>query len=146
MLEWHGLKIIKQSERILETKEKEAAERIFKDAKANAPVGTVVRSTPMYGKSWQSRYPGRLRGAIQKKKSRYEGGGYIIYVPGQGSNTYYVRWVELGAPARRRERWKEAGHRNPVPRQPFLRPALYKEKNRWVRSIKTAFRMAWGFK
>lgn len=115
-------------ENAVEDSSQETAKRIEKEAKRNCPVLPQDKQRAAKGKSWTGRTSGKLRDAIKAAPSKYDDKNWIVFVPGQGSDTYYARWVELGAPARKTEQWHTAGHEYPVPRQPFLRPALMKEK------------------
>jgi hypothetical protein len=143
-VEWHGERILRQAERIVETNEAKAARRIEKEAKRLCPVGDFERAARPGQKAWKSRKPGKLKNAIKSAQSKFKDGGWIVYVPGQGSETYYVRWVELGAPARSDEQWKDAGHAHPVPRQPFLRPALEREKKKYLLGVKMDLFRRWA--
>ena len=142
-VEWHGVKILRQAEKVVETNEKKSAKRIEKEAKRLCPVGEFERAAKSGDKAWKSRKPGKLRDAIKADKSKFEEGGWIVYVPAQGSDTYYVRWVELGAPARNKEQWRTSGHAYPVPRQPFLRPALEREKKKYLLGVRIDLFKRW---
>jgi HK97 gp10 family phage protein len=136
-VQWNGLRILSQVKSAVGESEKVSAKRIEKEAKRLCPVGDWESAAKSGQKSWKTRKPGRLRDAITAAKSKFKDGGWIVYVPAQGSDTYYVRWVELGAPARSKEQWKTSGHAHPVPRQPFLRPAFHNEAKNFKRRLKT---------
>ena len=142
-VEWYGAKIFREAEKVVETNEAKAARRIEKEAKRLCPVGDFERAAKPGDKAWKSRRPGKLKEAITAKESKFKDGGWIVYVPAQGSDTYYVRWVELGAPKRERQQWQTAGHAYPVPRQPFLRPALEKERKKYFLGVKTDLFRRW---
>ena len=138
-VEWHGIKILNQVREVCTESEEAVAKRIAKIAKKKCPVGDFERAARPGQEFWKTRRPGLLRDSIQYKKSKYRDGGWIVFVPGQGSGTYYVRWVELGAPERSHEQWKTSGHAYPVPRQPFLRPAAEEEKRHFRKRLILAF-------
>jgi HK97 gp10 family phage protein len=131
-IEWNDKEIITEITSKTEKLTEKAAKIVEAEAKRLCPVGDwekgIAKTGKYAGRSWTARRPGKLRDAITAAKSKFKDGGWIVYVPAQGSDTYYVRWVELGAPARSHEQWRSAGHKYPVPRQPFLRPALKKSK------------------
>ncbi len=144
MIEWHGAKILRQARSATQSSEKQSARRIEKEAKRLCPKGSLKRGVKPGQKSWKGRKPGKLRDAIRAKPSKFKDGGWIVYVPGQGSDTYYVRWVELGAPARSDQQWQDdKGHIYPVPRQPFLRPALEHEKRKFLWGVKRELFRRW---
>ena len=124
-VEWHGTRIFKEVEDAVLGNEKSSAERIFRDAKRNCPVGEWERSVsggPKHGgKSWTARKPGTLKKSIELHKSKFKDGGYIV---GAGNfDVFYASFVELGIPA------------HGIPKKSFLRGALKKEKGRFWRNL-----------
>jgi HK97 gp10 family phage protein len=102
---------------------KKSAGVIANEAKRLCPVGrvskpaqrTAYKRMGAVGASWTERKPGSLKNSIRVRKSKFEDGGHIVLVGNVDS--YYWRWVELGAPAK-----------NNYQRQPFMRPALERVK------------------
>ena len=135
-MDWHGEKIGRLIDKDADTAERDIAKIAYNEARKLVPVGEWERAAKSGQKWWMSRKPGTLKEAITLAPSKYKDGGWVVYVPGQGSATYYVRWVELGAPSRSDEQWRATGHKYPVPRQPFLRPALVKAKRSWKQIYK----------
>jgi hypothetical protein len=132
---WNGLAVLREVVEICTASEKDTALRIAENARKKCPKGEFERAAKSGQAFWKVRYPGMLRDSIKVAPSKYKNGGWIVYVPGQGSATYYVRWVELGAPARSKEQWQAGGHAYPVPRQPFMRPASEEEKKRFRKRL-----------
>ena len=105
---------------------KAAAERVAVDARNNVPKGTIShgaykigykskrtgRRKRSVGASWTARKAGSLQESIRVGKSKFVRGGYLVYVGGiaNGIDTYYWKFVELGAPK------KKGGN----PRKPFI--------------------------
>ena len=135
-LDWHGDKISEALRKDLDNITESYAQKIEAEAKRLCPVGKWERGTK--GKTWKARRPGQLRDSIKAKKSKFK--GHIVSVPGQGSDVYYSRWVELGAPARSWEEWQSLGHDYPVPKQPFLKPAFNKYKKKAEDALDAAVR------
>ena len=134
-VEWHGLRILNQVREVCSESEEDVAKRVAKIAKKKCPYGKFERAAKPGQVFWKQRRPGLLRDSIKYEPSKFKDGGWVVFVPGQGSGTYYVRWVELGAPARSHEQWKTMGHAHPVPRQPFLRPAAEEEKKNFRKRL-----------
>ena len=130
VMTWRGEEVFQSMENDTGAAEKDLAELIYKYAKQMCPVGEFERAAKTGQASWKTRRPGTLRNAITVAPSKWKGKGWVVYVPAQDSDTYYVRWVELGARKRSHQEWKTAGHAFPVPRQPFMRPALRKAEGR----------------
>ena len=93
-VEWYGNQILREISAISENEEKQSAERVMKRALRYVPVGKTVRAIPFRGKSYQSRYPGRLKSTIRIEKSKFKDGGYLVWM---GSDlAYYSRFIEYG--------------------------------------------------
>jgi HK97 gp10 family phage protein len=123
-VEWHGRKILARVKSATWESEETTAKKVEAEAKRLCPV--------LKGEK-QGRTAGLMRDAIKAEKANNVPGvnrkyGWVVWVPAGNSPTFYSRWVELGTKKRVDETWQTAGHAHPVPRQPFLRPALEKER------------------
>ena len=134
-VEWYQERYTRKVRTALEDLSKETADKIADTMKRLVPVGDWERKP---GAGWKERKPGTLRDSIRVSRSKYRGGGYVVVAGGY--NAYYAKWVELGAPARSHEQWRAVGHAYPVPRQPFMRPALRKHSPGFVRNVQRALR------
>jgi len=120
-VEWFGARIFKEVKDVVSGNEKSSAERIYRDAKKNCPVGKWER-TGTAQKTWKARKPGSLKNSIELHKSKFKDGGYIV---GAGNrDVFYASFVELGVPA------------HGIPKKSFLRGALKREEGRFWRSLK----------
>lgn len=143
-IEWFADRVINRVEDSLQDQEYNTAKKVFEEARRRAPVGDTIKSTPLHGKSWQSRYPGKLKESIKMYRSKYPDGGFIV-VAGD-KDAYYARFVELGTPGRTmRVGSKKQGSyreysRTPIPKNPFLRGALESQRRRFIQLIKDLFR------
>ena len=142
---WYADEISSSSKKVFADAARKMAGRVYDDARRMCPVGEFERSAggarkPKFWKSWKDRTPGKLRDSISIARSRLYPTSWIVFVPAQGSDTYYSRWVELGAPKRSHQQWRSIGHSHPVPRQPFLRPALEMNEAAFEKELKIAWR------
>jgi hypothetical protein len=111
ILEWFGNEFYKTMSDDSALAERATAERVYRKAIANAPVGNYRRSyrkfyTSKTGKimkmkPWQQRMPGRLRGSIKKYISKFKEGGWIVMAG--DFLAYYARIVEYGTKQRRQK-------------------------------------------
>jgi len=123
-IQWYADDVIKAIREMTYEEEKAAGERIIKRVKKNVPVGKRIVAAPFRGKSWQSRYPGRLKASIRLKKSKYRGGGFVA-IAGDDYNIYYAHWVEYGTIFMMRRK----GYK-------YMRNALKAEKSLFTRRLR----------
>lgn len=95
-LDWQGAKVKRKVDMSMQRWAKRSAMMVANEARRNTPVGRVFRSAGAGQKQWQARTPGSARRSIKVKKSRFKNGGYLVYAGGY--QTYYYRFLELGAP------------------------------------------------
>jgi len=129
-IKWHQKQVIKASAAAVDAACDEGADLVLADAKRLVPVKT-----------------GKLRAAIQKRKSKFKDGGYIVGVfddaaaGGRWQDTLGARavFVEFGHagpgrgkgtvdPTGVKGKWESGA--KVVPPKPFLRPALKKNRTR----------------
>ena len=95
-VKWYGQEVLKELAEMTEVEERAAAERIHKKVKKYVPVGGVKRSVSRggkyKGKTWTSRYPGRLKRSVKIRPGKY--GGWIVKAGDR--NAYYAVFVEYG--------------------------------------------------
>ena len=105
---WNDKELLGRVGNAVEVATKEGAEAVARDARALAP-----------------RDSGRLALEIDVRKSKFKDGGYSVMAQGPGNyDRFYAIWVELGAPKTRN-----------VKAQPFLRPALRKNKQKIMKAF-----------
>ena len=111
VFKWYGDEIYKQISTLKEKDEALASVRIHRDVMRAVPVGSYKRSYRqkfvnasgdlVSMKAYQKRTPGTLKKSIQRRKSKYKGGGYIITAGNYYA--YYMRMVEYGTKMRRQK-------------------------------------------
>lgn len=126
-VEWHGEQVRAVIAGITRDEEKAAAHRIERRLHKYVPVGSTVRVTPMYGKSYQSRYPGRLKSSIRVRVSKFPDGGYIVLVGDY--NAYYAYWVEYGTIFTWRQKFGRKGEK-------YMKRSIALEKSRFTRNLR----------
>lgn len=143
--------MLKEMKTAKEYGEKEVAERVYRRVLAKVPVGTYRRSfrrtyTTMSGKQmqmkpWQQRIPGRLKSSLQKLKSKFKDGGWVVMAG--NFLAYYARIVEFGTKARRQ---KTTGRFTGAQRKGrrYLRQAIAYEKGQLIRRIREQVRFIKG--
>ena len=88
------------------------------------------RGAQIVAKSARSRCPvetGDLVNSIKVRKSKHEGGGYIVLTGGKvgGKDTFYWRWVHYGANKKRS-----------IPRRPYMTQALESSRDKILKEFK----------
>lgn len=107
---WKDKELTKKAKGIAEEVAKKGAELVLKDAKRLVP-----------------KREGILESEIEIKKSIFEDGGYAIIAQGPGNyDKFYATFVELGT-------FKDSA-------QPYLRPALKRNKGRIHRMFQEAMK------
>jgi len=84
------------------------------------------RGAQIVAKSARSRCPvktGALVNSIRVKKSKFEGGGYIVLTGGK--DTFYWRWIHYGANKKRK-----------IPRRPYMTQALESNRENILKEFK----------
>ena len=108
--------------------EKSTAEDVQRDAIALAP-----KHKPKAGSKY---VPGRLKSEIDIRVSRYHKGGWFVMAQGpENYSHFYASFVELGTHAKKTDK-----QTHEMPEQPYLRPALKKNKGKFLSDIKNAFK------
>jgi hypothetical protein len=153
VLKWFGDELLKEISNVKEKDEKEAADRIHRLVFSKVPTGSYVRSfRPTYQsfkakkgirtrmKSWQQRMPGLLKMSVQKYKSKFAGGGYVIMAGNYLA--WYARIVEYGTKMRRQKTTGRFTGRAKASR--YMRKALLNERARFIAKVKSSMQMLKG--
>ena len=125
-VEWFGDEILRDTNRVMARAEKEIAEDVLKDAisilKRNSESTTGKKKA--YGNS-----PGGLADQMYVIKSKFAMGGYLIWCQGpkDWKAPYHASFIELGTHKTRN-----------MAAQPFMRPALKKNKRNAKRKFQEA--------
>jgi HK97 gp10 family phage protein len=119
---WNDKAFLKKVGVVAEDVAAEGADMVLKDAKR------ILMS--------KAKHPtGKLASEIVIKKSKFEGGGYIVIAqPPGGYDDYYAIFVELGTPN------KKGLRRGSTEALPYLRPALHKNKRRIHKRFQAAMK------
>ena len=105
-IDWNDKEWIKFVQQATDEACKEGAEMVLKDAKRLVP-----------------RKTGELASRIKVKKAPYEDGGWSVFAQGPGDyDRFYSIFVELGT--------------SDTPAQPFMRPALNKNKRKILKNFR----------
>ena len=142
-IEWNPRAAIKKVGIELDRVSKESAKRIVAELKQVCPVDRTQKKD-----KWGNR-PGSLRDSIRFEKSKFEGGGYVILIGGEGfwGDPFYASFVELGTPGQvykfgktRKGKKMKGEKREPVEAHPFVRPVLEKNRRRVAAEFKKALK------
>ena len=142
IVNWFGDEIYKQIGKLTEQDQAVASVRIHAAVLRNTPTGSYKRSLRskyvntkgdlITMKGWQRRQPGTLKKSIVRLKSRYKGGGYIVY--GGNWYAYYARIAEYGTKMRRQ---KTTGRFTGSMRGiKYMKKAIRQEKRRLIQAVK----------
>ena len=107
--------------------EKAAAQRIHQRIRKKIPVGKQRRRHHAVGKDYQTRSPGRLRDSARIGKSKYKGGGYLVFAGGRVP--YYAYWVERGTIFTFRQKFGRRGEQ-------YMKKSVALEKARFMRNMR----------
>ena len=151
VLKWFGDELIKEILNVKEKDEKEAADRLHKLVLTNVPVGSYKRSfrttyksakgKNWHMKDWEQRVPGTLKKSVQKYKSKFDGGGYIIM--SGNYMAWYARIVEYGTKMRRQKTTgRFTGRAKKSTR--YMMKAIRNERARFIAKVKSSMQMLKG--
>jgi hypothetical protein len=150
IVEWFGDEIYKQIGQLTEQDQAVASVRVHAAVLRNTPTGSYKRSFRqkyvntkgdlVTMKEWQRRTPGTLKRSIVRLKSRYKGGGYIIY--GGNWYAYYARIAEYGTKMRRQKTTgRFTGSMKGIK---YMKKAIRQEKRRLIQDVKQSMTMLRG--
>jgi hypothetical protein len=150
VVEWFGDEIYKQIGTLTEQDQAVASVRVHAAVLRNTPTGSYKRSLRqkyvntkgnlITMKGWQRRQPGTLKKSIVRLKSRYSGGGYIIY--GGNWYAYYARIAEYGTKMRRQKTTgRFTGSMKGIK---YMKKAIRDERKRLIQSVKQSMTMLRG--
>ena len=131
-LEWHDKELLKKVNTIADAVAKKGAGLVLKDARKLVPVDSET-----------------LKREIELKQGKFKDGDYVVEAQGPGNYTkFYAKFVELGHYSSvwgTYVRPKGGGSLkgiSPVriPKKPYLRPALNKNKKRIQKMFKDAMK------
>jgi hypothetical protein len=130
-LDWDGKRAERIIDNAIELAVDHGAELVLKDAVRLAPTGSESRS----GSGSKKRTPGSLKksGRIESFKKKDAVGAYVKFggVDVNGVKVFYAPFVELGTPGTTaRIGGGKTKERTPIVAQPFLRPALKRNKGK----------------
>ena len=142
-IKWYDRELLRELSPLLEKMEAAAARRIAAAARRRCPVWDgEERQIGPADKSWKARKRGALRDSIRVSKSKYKGGGYLVFAGNY--DVFYASFVELGTkswwakgrdPRYRKKEWM----RRPIPEDPFLREPLERERKMFWQRVRDLF-------
>ncbi len=122
-IDWFGKEVEEKITNVVQNVSRKGAVLIAKHARQAIPWDTGVLAT-----------------SVEVIKSKYEDGGYSVVVQGKGNyEKYYASFVELGGHSSEWGRYKRGQKAGAyIPPQPYLRPAMHKNKGKIHRMYKDA--------
>jgi hypothetical protein len=149
VMKWYGDELLREINTGKEHAEKEVAERVYRRVLSQTPVGKygmsfktqlLVKSGKIKTerlKNWR-RFPGALRSSIQKLKSKFQDGGYIVYAGDK--RAWYANIVEWGTTTRRQKTTGRFTGRQQKGKR-YLRKAIAFEKSYLIKKIRQSIMM-----
>jgi hypothetical protein len=148
LVQWYGDEILSTIQKGAEWGEKDVAERVYRRVLSKVGIGKYGLSFKTQLavkrgnidtkrlKNWR-RFPGALRASISKLRSKFRGGGYIVYAGDK--RAWYANIVEWGTTTRRQKTTgRFTGRQRKGSR--YLRGAINFEKRMLYNSIKDQIR------
>jgi hypothetical protein len=135
-VKWYAGRILKEMGAVVATEEKDAAQRVMLRVKKKVPVRQKSYghsrsiwnfSNYRHAKAWKTRSPGRLKRSIRMAKSKFKGGGYLVFAG--GAIPYYAYWVEHGTIFTFRQKYGRKGEQ-------FMKRSVALEKARFMRNMR----------